>query len=486
MPSDRPRLEDFLTAVPVAAILLRNNGVVAAVNDNFLDEFAIDDAYAELIVGAHLDDLGDSFDATVIEPLRDSLGVDRLTLKGVLLWRHGATNGERFDISISRIDRDFSIVTFSAISGARGSTAELRRLQRLACLGMAASGIAHDLNNHLSATMNTASLLADELGAESGHARALQIIVGSAEEAADLARKLLAFAGRGQPQIRRLDLRQIVDDAALLVRHELPRDGRIQFDFAADDSALRGDATQVEHAALLLLLRTARRLDPAQGATVRTRTLEFTEPAVSSFGRRLAAGAYVALEFRAPVSDSPPLGSVEKDDILATVDAIAYEHGGALRVSHENNEENAEILLRPDRRPQVVASTPALLDNGSPSGRAILVVDDDDMVRDVAVAMVRRLGFAPIAASSGYEAIAAVRAATPPVDLVILDLVMGDMDGLSALRAIRKIAPDVKVVVSSGYTTEASTIADERVDAVLEKPYTLNALKQTLADVLGE
>lgn len=484
MNSDNPRLTEVIQALPGAAIVLRRDGTVAALNDSFLDEFAADDAYGETIAGARLDQLADSLDATVIEPLREALGCERLTLHGVLLWQHGAKHGERFDVVISRIDRNYSLVTFTPNAGDSKDIGETRRLERLSCLGMAASGVAHDLNNHLAASMNTATLLADEFGPNSPHHRALEIIVGSSQEAAELARKLLAFAGRGQPQIQRLDLKRIVEDAALLVRHELPRDGRITYDFAADDTELRGDATQIEHAALLLLLCTAQRLDPAQTGHVRTRLVEIARPTISTYHRRVPVGAYVALEFRYSIPESAPDTGLS-DDVLATVDAIASEHGGALQFERGGREECAQVLLALSRATaQVVAAadTPPL---PLRAGRTILVADDDDMVRDVAVAMIRRLGYDPITANSGAETIAAVRKAAPPIDLVLLDLVMGDMDGAAALREIRRISPRVKVVVSSGYSTETSSISGAQVDAALEKPYTLAALKRTLTAILG-
>lgn len=482
--SDNPRLTDVIHAMPDAAIVLHRDRTVAALNDSFLDEFAADDAYSETIVGARLDQLADSLDATVLEPLNEALGCERLTLHGVLLWQHGAKSGERFDVVISRIDRNHSLVVFSPKVGENSDLGESRRLERLSCLGMAASGVAHDLNNHLAASMNTATLLSDELGASSPHHRALEIIVGSSQEAADLARKLLAFAGRGQPQIHRLDLKKIVEDAALLVRHELPRDGRISFDFAADDSELRGDATQIEHLAMLLLLRTARRLDPSQTASIRTSIVEFSRPQISTYRRRLPFGAYVSLEFRYSLSEVLS-SDVLSDDVLATVDAIASEHGGALQFERRGREESAQVLLALAR---ANASAPVPLDSTRlpvRPGRTILVADDDDMVRDVAVAMIRRLGYDPVTASSGAETIASVKKGSPPIDLVLLDLVMGDMDGATALREIRRISPAVKVIVSSGYSTEGSSIAGAQVDAALEKPYTLAALKRTLSVVLG-
>src|SRR5262245_24683189 len=130
-------LNDVVRALPGAAIVVRRDGVVVALNDSFLDEFAADDAYRETIVGAKLDQLADSLDATVLDPLKKALDCERLALHGVMLWRHGAKHGERFEVFIARMDAACSLVTFGADDAA--ALGERRRLQRLACLGMAAS-----------------------------------------------------------------------------------------------------------------------------------------------------------------------------------------------------------------------------------------------------------------------------------------------------------------------------------------------------------
>ncbi len=472
-----PRLEDFIQAIPGPAIVLRKDERVAAVNEAFLDELAAEDAYRETIVGASLGELADSLDATVIEPLRKALACERLSLPGVLLWPFGAKQPERFDVNIARIDAAHSLITFTLDPEDTALLSESRRIQRLACLGMAASGVAHDLNNHLAASMNTASLLAEELTSASPHSRALEIIVGSSSEAAGLARKLLAFAGHGQPQIRPLSLEKLVADAALLVRHELPRDGRIHFEFTADDRELHGDATQIEHAALLMLLRTARALDSNKIATVRSRRVDVPHAQLSNFKRRLAAGSYIGLEFTAPVTSE---GAPTVDDILVTVDAIAVEHGGGLVIERSENEETVRILLAVARIHSADRSENEPNADATREDRTVLIVDDDAMVRDVAVAMVRRLGYVALAATSGEEALSVLRSKDTHVDLVILDLVLGDIDGRTVLLALTELEHRPKVIVSSGFGQDDSMTHMPKTVGTLEKPYTLAALRQAL------
>lgn len=478
-----PHCVDVLRAMAGAAVLLRNDGVVVALNDSFLDEFAADDAYSETITGARLAELADSLDATVIEPLRQATRCERLALRGVKLWKHGSKNGERFDVSISRVDESHSLVQFTATGDDMDDVGERRRLKRLECLGMAASGVAHDLANHLSASINVASLLAEELGPDSPHVSALEIIRGSSQEAATLARRLLSFAGYGQSEIRKLDLPRIVADAALLVNHELPKDGRLQIDVAADPISLSGDETQIQHAALLLLLRSSKRVSPAGYVRVRSQSLNIAKPLSSAFQRRLPVGEYVVLDFLHTCSEETS-AELSADEILSTVDAIAHEHGGALMLGREGDKDLVRLMLARSTTPKrTPPPTPA--EAPTVKGRVVLVADDDPMVRSVAVAMLHRLGHRTVIAHGGREAIDLFRKGDPPVDLVLLDVVMNDVDGPTVLRTLKGIDPDVKVVVSSGFGPQLPIPQDLTISATLEKPYTLTSLKSVLDRVLA-
>jgi two-component system cell cycle sensor histidine kinase/response regulator CckA len=477
-----PGLHEVVSAFPFPAIALRRGGVVAAVNDRFLEEFAADDAYSETVLGARLDELEDSLDATVIEPLRGADDCERLVLRGALLWRHGARQAERFDATIARIDAEHALVTFRPAADDEGGVAERRRLKRLECLGMAASGVAHDLNNHLAAAMNVAELLGDELGPDSPHTRALEIIRGSSREAAALARKLLLFAGRGQPEVATLDLESLIGDASLLVRHELPRDGRILYEYDPGLEPVVGDANQVQHATLLLLLHSAKRLGPAGMLRVRTRAHSLAAPGRNSFGRILPAGDYVALEFETPAgpSEIDPHG----DDVLLQADALAADHGGGLLLERVGNVQRVSLLLA---LPQHVTAAASAARDESANTRmpTVLIVDDDPMVRDVAVAMLGRIGgYRVVLASGGGEAIGLVRSDPSGFDLVLLDFVLGDMSGTEVLTELRRIVPSLPVVVVSGFGPPESLPPGLTVDATLDKPYTLAQLGALLEQVL--
>jgi CheY-like chemotaxis protein len=117
----------------------------------------------------------------------------------------------------------------------------------------------------------------------------------------------------------------------------------------------------------------------------------------------------------------------------------------------------------------------------------VLVVDDEDMVLELCAALVEQIGFRPLRAASGREALEVFRRHAREVTLVILDLIMPEMDGVEVLHEIRRIRPDVRVLVSSGYIEQEASgrFGEDRPDGFITKPFTLSGLTETISMVLA-
>jgi CheY-like chemotaxis protein len=173
---------------------------------------------------------------------------------------------------------------------------------------------------------------------------------------------------------------------------------------------------------------------------------------------------------------------------LAAVQGIVRGHKGALRVNSDAGKGTVFRVLFPAAEqpcdgPEIKAS--AVLDAWRGTG-TVLLVDDDHTIREMGRQMIEMIGFTTLTAGDGREALDAYREGGSAIDVVLLDLTMPCMDGVEALRELRLIDPEVRVVISSGYTENdiASRFAGMAPSAFIQKPYTLNGLRECLRNVL--
>lgn len=462
-------VSSIIEALDVPAILLLRDHTVLAVNQALLTAFAAGDAVAADLTGRRIDELSELLDPSVIEHLRRTNADGSLALDGVSLWKIGADERRTTDLRITPVgrDRQMILVRLNPASAATAHEAQRRRAGRLAILGSCAAGFAHDINNQLSATLNIASLLREELGPE--HDRALTIIEGSAREAAALARRLLVFAGRGEPEITTIGIDRVAEEASLLIRHEMPPTERFSIEVEGHCPEVTGDQVQLQQLVAILLLVGAEAVRDAGHGSLRIAGRNGDGP----------RGSHVELILTAE-------RDVDPGDAGEFARRIATDHGGDLTVTRGTP---LRIAVRLPIKPDLTLPRRGTATNRAargPSRPTVMVVDDDTMVRDVAVAMVERLGYRAIAAEGGARAIEMLEAQADSIDLVILDLVMRDLDGFSVLRHLRGIRNDVPVILSSGFGEQIVQADPElRIDGMLEKPYSMARLKRVLDQHIG-
>jgi len=487
MPEEREEREerDLLDALAEPALVLSRDGIVQQVNRAFVTALARAGTQPEDFLGRSLDGLCGPLDESVLELLQKVGAEGDLHLRDLLVWRAGEDEGRRVDLISAPIgaNRRAILVRLPFCPDHSRQEQSLRGQDRARILGLVAAGVAHDLNNQLAATMNIAALLKDELAESHGSQRALEIIEGSAREAANLARRLLRFAGRGDPSPGSEPLKEIIDRAMALIRHDLPPPERLGIAIALDLGKIRGESVQLEQLVITLLLSAAFRAGPSGLAAFEARRLTLDqERQIGS--RLLCAGSYALLEVccRRPEGGDPTLY-----DSLSVARGIAADHGGALKLDDDGKTLLVTVFLPVDQGPDPISPEPCGGEPEASHPARVLVVDDDAMVRDVSQAMLERLGYEAVLADGGFEALEILRSKRRPVDLILLDLVMEHMDGVSTLREIRKFLPDVPVLVSSGFGSarERHSAEELRVHGSLEKPYSLSRLKQALETVLG-
>jgi two-component system, cell cycle sensor histidine kinase and response regulator CckA len=378
--------------------------------------------------------------------------------------------------------------------------AERFRLQKLEAIGTLAGGIAHDFNNLLQAVFGYVALAKGELDQPEQARPLLEQAEQAITQAVNLTSQLLTFAKGGAPKRATISLRRTLENAARFALSGSASTCALQV--ASDLSVVDADEGQLAQVIQNIILNASQAMDLAgtvsvSAVNVRLRDAELSAlPGGGDFVRIRVRdhGAGIPADHLARLFDpyftTKPAGSGLG---LATSHSIVKRHGGAITVSSAPGAGSAFDVYLPASGG--TASEPAQPDAGAsqPVRRArVLIMDDEDMVRDVAARMIRALGFDSVSASNGEQAIDAIKAgleAGSPIDLVILDLtVKGGLGGEETIKVVRQLAPATKAVVSSGYS-DRDAFAEYRAygfDACLSKPYSLPALRQTLGTLLHD
>ena len=396
----------------------------------------------------------------------------------------------------------------------------LRRTQKLESLGVLAGGIAHDFNNLLMSIMGNAELARHDLDESSPvHAR-LDRIEAASGRAADLARQMLAYSGKGDFVVSRLDVSAAVREMANLLDGAVSKKAWLVYELEPNLPAIEADGGQIEQIVISLVSNASEALgNPGGAITVRTGCRHYgpDELADTYLDDRLPAGRYVYLE----VADG---GSGMDEDLqlkifdpffttkftgrglgLAAVLGIVRGHHGAIKIDSAPgrgstftvlfptaaSEPSLQPLAKPDsvsggesRRP---CPTPASAERRRDRRGTVLVVDDDEFVRRVAQDMLSTLGFDVLTAGDGQEGVEVFRRRAADIELVLLDLSMPRMGGEEAFGEIRKTAPTARVILASGYDEQESTrrFAGRGLSGFIQKPYRLSNLEEKVRQVLG-
>lgn len=390
----------------------------------------------------------------------------------------------------------FAIIVMMDLTQRLHQEQERLKLQKLEAVGALAGGLAHDFNNLLQGVFGYISLAK----AKADDPVAVVEMLGRAEQAlgpaVSLTAQLLTFAKGGKPHKRRLSLPPVVDNAA----HFATSGSSTICTFSRDDDLWDADADEGQVAQVVqnIVLNASQAMEGAGIVHVELRNAEVPkagDAALPGGGRFVVirvtdAGCGIPEEEQARIFDPYYTTKQQGSGLgLATSWSIVKRHGGTIHVDSMPGRGSCFEVFLPATGSALapgVEAEPATESRPRTRRRRVLVMDDEDLVRSVAIAMVDSIGHRVDVAVDGDEAIAMVeqaQAAGDPYDLVILDLtVRGGMGGAEAVGPIRALAPGSRVIVSSGYS-DSAVVADHRrhgFDAYLNKPYTMEALRAAL------
>jgi len=382
------------------------------------------------------------------------------------------------------------------VSERRRAEEAQRSAQKLESIGVLAGGVAHDFNNLLTSIMGNTSLVLDQV---EGDAREhLEAVMLGAQRAADLTRQLLAYAGKGRFVIRDLDISALVRQMNELMRLSIPKNIELRSITHPGLPAVRADAGQIQQVIMNLVINAAESIGEGEGTvTVSTGAQEMQAPFEDGVLGAAPAGRYVFVEVadtgsgmddatRAKIFD--PFFTTKfigRGLGLAAVSGILRAHKGAISIDTAPGAGSRFRVLFPaagEAQPQ-----PAPPAARAPAARAgtVLVVDDEDYVRNFLGNALIRAGFRIVTAGNGREAIELLEH-NSAIQLMVLDLIMPGMGGAEVLAQMARRWPGLPVLVTSGYDqTEAERIcAAHQIEAFIQKPYTAADVVAKVQEVL--
>ncbi len=412
--------------------------------------------------------------------------------------RHGkAYESLVFARQITVAERQVILTVVLDVTEQRELEARLVRAQKMEAIGTLAGGVAHDFNNILTVVGGLVSLGRSQVDATHPVSDLLSGIEDQVQSAAALTRQLLAYARSGKRKVIPTDLRELVQSTAELFART-HKEISLAVECEEMECWAAVDRSQIEHA-LLNLFVNADHAMPAGGHIRVVMRLETLDDAAAR-ARELASGRYVAItvedsgtgmdaQTRARIFD--PFFTTKEMGRgtglgLASVYGAVKGHDGAIDVWSEPGEGTRFEIHLPVT---TAAARPDRSEGRAPRpGRGVvLLVDDEKVVADVTCSMLRDLGYEVLVAYGGAEGVDLFARRSRDVDLVLLDMVMPGMGGVDVFDELRRIRPDVAVVLFSGYSvdSEAGRALRQECRGMLQKPFTIHELADGVASALS-
>ena len=373
------------------------------------------------------------------------------------------------------------------------------RAQRLESIGTLASGIAHDLNNILSPILMSVSLLRRSMK-DPDTEKMLNIVESSAERGAGIVKQVLTFARGVEGERVLLQPKHLISELAKIMAQTFPRNIDIQPNLPTDLWTISGDATQL-HQVLLNLCVNARDAMPEGGRLEVAAENVTVDEQLARMNPGAQLGAHVVLR----VGDTGMGMSPETMDKiydpffttkevgkgtglgLATVIGIVRGHGGFLSLQSELGVGTTfRVYLPASGESAVATSRIVAVAPGRGKGERVLVVDDEPPIREALVGTLESYGYRAYTAEDGSDGLALYHSRKDEIDVVITDLAMAQMDGITLVRALRKVNPKVRVIVSSGHMQKEAQVvlSGLGVTTFLDKPYSADKLLRALRTVI--
>ena len=381
--------------------------------------------------------------------------------------------------------------------------AQVEHNQRLESLGVLAGGIAHDFNNILAAIMGNAAMASLELDDRPKSAsKYVERIMLSSEKAAELCRQMLAYSGKGSFDVRPINLTILVEETQRLLEISIPKNVSLKLDLDKALPSIEADGAQMQQIVMNLVINASDAIAEKQGTIrVQTGVMQVDTAYLTStyLDDDLAEGDYVYLDVAdtgcgmdkqtqagifEPFFTTKPTG---RGLGMSAVLGIIRSHHGAIKIDSKVGEGTTFRIVLP-----VSISNPSDL-SSEPSDEAeqmrclgtVLLVDDDEDVRTMEAQILESMGFHVLEADDGESAIEVYHQYGKEIAVILLDMAMPNMDGMTCFSELKRMNQNVKVILSSGYSQADTGEWCAGLSGFIQKPYRPEMLKEMLLKVIN-
>ena len=422
-------------------------------------------------------------------------------LNGTPIWRVNRLG------AIQQNDTIHSLILISTdITEQKQTEMAMQHAQKLESLGLMAGGIAHDFNNLLAAMLGQATLALSKIATPSAVYEHLQNLMLAGHRATDLTRQMLNYAGRGSTNTKLIDLNNLIRENIQFFSASIPKTIELIARPFAGLPPIQGDPGQIQQLLMNLLLNGADAIGTQPGSIAVTTALRQIQGDEGIYWRwtskPLSPGAYVELLIQDTGCgmDGSTLDKIFDPFFttkftgrglgLASVLGIVRTHEGGMYVTSKLGQGTTFRMLFP------VAEVSVSNENKPPSNlvpvdledKTVLIVDDEDDVREVTSEILQLSGLQTLTAANGMAALRLYAQHREQIDLVLLDLSMPGMTGEQVVKALWEIKPSLPIVLLSGYDEHevSRRLGENRQMAFLQKPYTVEAIIATIEQQLAQ
>lgn len=386
----------------------------------------------------------------------------------------------------------------SDITPQKRAEAQFLQAQKMEAVGTLAGGIAHDFNNLLMGIQGNASLMLLNIGTDHPHYARLKSIEQQVQNGAELTKQLLGVARGGKYEVKPTDINRLIENG-LDVFARTNKDIVIHKYLQEAVWTVEVDRSQIEQVLLNLYINARYAMPGGGDLYVETRNIIFDKDYVASYG--IAPGKFIRISLTDTGTGMDEITQKKAFDPffttkemgrgaglgLASAYGIIKNHNGIINIYSEEGigttlkiylpVSKKDIVEEADFRPEILGGT-----------EFVLFVDDQEAITQIGCELLKSLGYKVITAMSGKEAIDIYRRDRSQIDLIILDMIMPSMSGGETFDQLKKINPEVKVLLSSGYSIngQARNILDRGCRGFIQKPFSLADLSKKVRQILDE
>jgi PAS domain S-box-containing protein len=373
--------------------------------------------------------------------------------------------------------------------------------QKLESLGILAGGIAHDFNNLLTAMLGNVSLAQLHMEGPSAALPYLDNVERSIQRATNLTRQMLAYSGRGRFMVGPLELNMVVEEMAHLLGVSISKKVAIRYELQEGLPIFMAEASQIQQLVMNLVTNASEAIGEAEGTvSIRTGTQTYDrEQLTRDFpGQLIDPGTFVTLEVADTGAGMTPevqarifepfftTKTTGRGLGLSAMQGIVRGHHGGIRVNSAPGQGSTFKLIFPAGQGEPLEPEVVPVEEGWRGSGTILVVDDEDGVRQVAADLLRSMGFDVLLAADGLEALERFRECTVPIRVTLMDLTMPHLDGVETFLELRRLDPACRVILTSGYNQQEAVeeFIGKGLTGFLQKPFLTAELVRALRQAL--